>query len=341
MNVRGLILTAVAVVFALTGCLTRPETDKTALGERRIVGYFPAAAIALEQYNPGLEYLTHINLWFFNYDRKGEISSPRVSTLMLKRFIAEAHGEQTKVFVSIGGGHVTARTEAGRRYLTLFREKNFEPIIEALIRFADSTGIDGIDLDFEGDMMVPEYSDFIIELADAIADKPYQLSGAFGYWGARKMRDAAVTSFDFLNLMIYNESGLFDKELKDHSSFAHVEKTVAYWQNQRGIDRSKLVIGVPFYGWQRTVDADGRTVNEGSVTYREISENYPRQSLDSDFLTMPAQDGGRTVVTFNSLDLIRRKSHYARSFGGIMVWHIAQDTPDLRLLQAVYLGLID
>ena len=187
MNVRGLILTAVAVVFALTGCLTRPETDKTALGERRIVGYFPAAAIALEQYNPGLEYLTHINLWFFNYDRKGEISSPRVSTLMLKRFIAEAHGEQTKVFVSIGGGHVTARTEAGRRYLTLFREKNFEPIIEALIRFADSTGIDGIDLDFEGDMMVPEYSDFIIELADAIADKPYQLSGAFGYWGARKM----------------------------------------------------------------------------------------------------------------------------------------------------------
>ena len=209
MNVRGLILTAVAVVFALTGCLTRPETDKTALGERRIVGYFPAAAIALEQYNPGLEYLTHINLWFFNYDRKGEISSPRVSTLMLKRFIAEAHGEQTKVFVSIGGGHVTARTEAGRRYLTLFREKNFEPIIEALIRFADSTGIDGIDLDFEGDMMVPEYSDFIIELADAIADKPYQLSGAFGYWGARKMRDAAVTSFDFLNLMIYNESGLY------------------------------------------------------------------------------------------------------------------------------------
>ena len=333
MNVRGLILTAVAVVFALTGCLTRPETDKTALGERRIVGYFPAAAIALEQYNPGLEYLTHINLWFFNYDRKGEISSPRVSTLMLKRFIAEAHGEQTKVFVSIGGGHVTARTEAGRRYLTLFREKNFEPIIEALIRFADSTGIDGIDLDFEGDMMVPEYSDFIIELADAIADKPYQLSGAFGYWGARKMRDAAVTSFDFLNLMIYNESGLFDKELKDHSSFAHVEKTVA--------DRSKLVIGVPFYGWQRTVDADGRILNEGSITYREISENYPEQSLNSDFLTLPTEEGGRTVITFNSLDLIRKKSHYARSFGGIMAWHIAQDTPDLSLLQAVYLGLID
>ena len=214
MNVRGLILAA-AVVFSLPGCLTRPETDKAALGERRVVGYFPAAAIALEQYNPGLEYLTHINLWFFNYDRKGEISSPRVSALMLKRFIAEAHGEQTKVFVSIGGGHVTARTEAGRRYLTLFREKNFKPVIEALIRFADSTGIDGIDLDFEGDMMIPEYSDFIIELAAAVADKPYQLSGAFGYWGARKMRDAAVASFDFLNLMIYNESGLFDKELKD------------------------------------------------------------------------------------------------------------------------------
>lgn len=328
-------------VFLLSGCLTRPETDKSALGDRRVVGYFPAAAIMLDQYNPGLEYLTHINLWFFNLDRNGKISAPRVSSFELRKFIAKAHAVQTRVFISVGGGHVTSGTEVGRRYLKLFREGRHQVIIDALIRFVESNGIDGIDLDFEGDMMIPEYNDFIVALAKAVSDKPYRLSGAFGYWGARKMRDAAITSFDFLNLMIYNESGLFDKELKDHSSFAHVEKTVDYWQNRRGIDKSKLVIGVPFYGWQRTFDAGGKTVDQGSVTYRDVCRDYPGKSSKEDFLTIETENGGKKVITYNSLRLIREKSHYARSFGGIMIWHIAQDTPDLRLLRAVYGELIE
>ena len=340
MNKKGFTLLVLSL-FLPIGCLTRPETDKSALGGRRVVGYFPAAAIMLDQYNPGLEYLTHINLWFFNYDRNGKISAPRVSSLELKKFIAKAHAKQTRVFISIGGGHVTSKTEAGQRYLKLFRSGQFDTIIDALIRFVESNGIDGIDLDFEGDMMIPEYNDFIVALAKVVSDKPYQLSGAFGYWGARKMKDAAVTSFDFLNLMIYNESGLFDKELKDHSSFDHVEKTIDYWQNRRGIDRSKLVIGVPFYGWQRTFGADGKVVSQGSVTFRDVSGLYPDKSVKEDFLTIDTPDGGRQTITYNSLKLIREKSHYARAYGGIMIWHIAQDTPDLRLLRAVYSELIE
>lgn len=329
------------ILFLFSGCLTRPETDKSALGARRVVGYFPAAAIMLEQYNPGIEYLTHINLWFFNLDRNGQISAPRVTPFELRKFIAKAHARQTRVFISIGGGHVTSKTEVGQRYLQLFRSGRHRVIIDALLRFADSYGIDGIDLDFEGDMMIPEYNHFVTALAKAVSDKPYRLSGAFGYWGARKMSDAAVTAFDFLNLMIYNESGLFDKELKDHSSFAHVEKTIDYWQNRRGIDRSKLVIGVPFYGWQRIFDAQGNTVSQGSVTFRDVYGLYPGKAVKEDFLTLDTPEGGRQVITYNSLKLIREKSHYARAFGGIMIWHIAQDTPDLRLLRAIYSELIE
>lgn len=338
MRQKGLVL---LVLFLFSGCLTRPETDKTALGDRRVVGYFPAAAIMLDQYNPGLEYLTHINLWFFNLDRNGKISAPRVAAFELRKFISQAHAKQTRVFISVGGGHVTARSEAGQRYLQLFREGRYRVIIDALLRFADTYGVDGIDLDFEGDMMIPEYNHFVVAMAKAVADKPYQLSGAFGYWGARKMSDAAVASFDFLNLMIYNESGLFDKELKDHSSFAHVEKTLDYWRNKRGIDRSKLVVGVPFYGWQRTFDAEKKVVDQGSVTFRDVHNLYPELSLQNDFLTLPMPDGGHQVITYNSIQLIREKSHHARNYGGVMIWHIAQDTPDLRLLRNIYSELIE
>lgn len=340
MNQKGWLLLVLSV-FLFVGCLTRPDTDKSSLGDRRIVGYFPVSAIESNQYDPGLEYLSHINLWFFNLDEKGEISAPGVTPSQVRRFVNKAQKKRVRVFISVGGGHVHGGTAEGQRYLKLFREGRHQQLIDALLQYADKMGLDGIDLDFEGDMLIPEYNDFVVAMGKAIKDKPYQLSGAFGLWGSKKMKDAAITAFDFLNLMIYNESGLFDKNLKDHSSYTHVEKTLDYWKRERGIHQSKLVVGVPFYGWQRTLDKEGRVIQEGSITYRDVFKGYPEKAIKKDFLSIPKGDGVVTKMTYNSLRLIRKKSHLAANYGGVMIWHIAQDTSDLKLLKGIYTEMIN
>jgi len=103
----------------------------------------------------------------------------------------------------------------------------------------------------------------------------------------------------------------------DHSTYDDAVAAMSYWTDY-GIEKGKLLTGVPFYGRD-----EGWST---ALTYAQIVDLYdptPDQNWAEGFF-------------FNGIDLVKRKADYAFSngFGGMMIWELGQDKFDDRSLLA-------
>ncbi len=108
-----------------------------------------------------------------------------------------------------------------------------------------------------------------------------------------------------------------------HSSFEFAVANVDYWL-QRGLPKSKAILGVPFYGY-----GFGDDSRQGGVGYDQIIAKYPA-GLDVDKI-------GNTIW-YNGIPTIRAKTKYARDqqLGGVMIWSLDNDGKgDKSLLKAI------
>lgn len=327
----------ISLFVCLMGCISVNEPAQKFERKyegKKIVGYFPAKYAMSERYTVGTEYLTHLILWFFNPDELYNFYCEKAEVEKVKQLIRIAKREGCKVFLSIGGGHVNGRSKYAPRYRFLLRPENFPLFAEKLIDLVKVFEVDGIDLDLEGDMILEGFSEFICFLKTKLEDKNIELSGAFNIWGGRKLTHAAIHSFDFINLMAYNESGLFEKRLKHHSSFPTSQKHLDYWTKKRGISPDRVILGVPFYGWYKEFDLSYNLLNKKAVSYSYIHHHFPQLTLYDNFVEIHT-DVRRIVFTYNSMELIRKKTSLSRKYGGIMIWQLTQDTEGLVLLKIV------
>lgn len=119
---------------------------------------------------------------------------------------------------------------------------------------------------------------------------------------------------DFLTLMAYDGN-----DGAGHSPYEYAEQSLNYWLSQ-GLPQAKAVLGVPFYerptwhAYKELVTSDSQAANMDSIVFE-----------------------GRTVY-YNGLPTIRRKTELAlQCGGGVMIWHLSQDTgDDTSLLTAIY-----
>lgn len=301
---------------------------------KRIVGYFPARFAASADYDAGTQYLTHLLLWFYNPDEEYNFYCDEASELEVMQLIKKAKHEDCKIFLSIGGGAVHAASEYAPRYRYLMRSENHDLFISKLIELANRYKADGIDLDLEGAMILPGFSEFIVYAKEKLSQNGIELSGAFNIYGGKKLTDDAVHSFDFINVMAYNESGLFEKQLKNHSSYLHAQKHLNYWTHTRNVEPEKVVLGVPFYGWYNEFDLSGELQEKHSISFSYINKHF-HDLAEKDNLVEIKTDTRRIIFTFNGVDLIAHKTLLSKNYGGIMIWHIGQDSDDLKLLRTV------
>lgn len=327
MNILLLMLSGEAVNL-WAGCLIQP----------RIVGYLPLWAVS--SYTPNWNNITHLCLAFgvVQVDGTVDVTDVRIN----RHIIDEAHRNDVKVLLSIGGGGT-------KNFSSVILDKEKRKILVDELRcVVDELGLDGVDLDYEeweGGVGGASESDW--EKRAALENLYKELRGKLN---GKKLIAAAVNAswdnggtgvyncysntmfqyLDFVSLMIYDFSGPWSGTYTGpHSAWEFYVKSIRYWLENKKLPKDKLVAGVPFYGYKflKKNCADGVQ----SMAYREILEEYPERNAHlSDSVGLIYYDGIYTI---------KRKAEYIKEqkLGGIMVWEITQDTemPDKSLLNQI------
>lgn len=280
----------------------------------RVVGYIPSyrwGVVNTVDYTK----LTHINVAFVNpTDDEGTIGFGQDLTTLVNN----AHTHDVKVLASIGGAGANAT-----RYGLLLQDENRSDFVDSLVKFLHDHDLDGIDVDLEGPTLdIPEYGVFVADLADTLHKEGMLLTAALAQWDGWKVPDAALDSFDFINLMAYDVTGPWDADNPgQHSPYGKATEDISYWKNTRGVPQDKVVLGVPFYGYQ---------FSGGSVsawTFGQVVATYPGAEW--------VDQWGN--IYYNGIPTIQNKTALAMGQAkGIMIWELGQDASgDLSLLNAI------
>jgi len=272
--------------------------------------------------------ITHLNVAFANpTDADGNLSVPP----SLAEIVGQAHQNGVKVLISIGGGGVSEDAKARQLYFDLISDKNRAGFVQKLAAYVDSNQLDGLDVDLEGPAINKDYEAFVAELAKDLKPKKKLLTAAVSAWfGGDQITAKAFGHFDLINVMAYDATGPWDKTKPgQHSSMEYTKKSVDYWLN-RGVPKSKLVLGVPFYGY-----GFGDAFTKDGYTFAQIVSQYPGSE---------AKDEVGNTIWYNGIPTIRAKVKYVleEDFAGVMIWSIDQDAKgDQSLLSAIHDSLLN
>lgn len=294
-----------ALFISIAGCRKKDdgEVDQQRPLKIRISGYlldnFSAANEVL------LSQITDLNLAFINPDTAG-VFHPANG---LRSVIEKAHFKEVRVYLSIGGAAAPA-------HLKTLLANNRTLVINNLIDFVEEYNFDGVDVDLEGDFIDENYPHFVTELADALTRSSKKITAALATWNGNSIHDSTLRRFDYINVMAYDKTGPWDPlNAGPHAPFEMAVDDVTYFMNSRSIDSRKILLGVPFYGYQFGT-------NVSSLTYEEIVRAYP-EAETKDFVTT----ANNSTIYYNGIPTIERKVQYAKTsrLAGIMIWELQQD----------------
>lgn len=282
------------------------------VGAFNVVGYLPSYRFYAQN---SIQYdkLTHLMVCFANPD---ETTREFVFPSSLTNVVQKAHAAGCKVYVSIGGGGLSAALENIYEEETKFSKRNL--FIHSLMQFVRKNNLDGVDVDLEGALVqMNTYNDFVLELIDSAHASNIKISAAYAKWNGGSVSTATVEKLDFINTMSYDTYGPWSQTSGQHSPFSQATSEFSYW-HQRGADKKDVMIGLPFYGYEFQ---DNTTP---AWTWCSIVNTYP-DSLNQDNII--TNDG---TLYFNGISTIKQKVQFAidNDAGGVMIWEVGQDCFD-------------
>ncbi len=180
---------------------------------------------------------------------------------------------------------------------------------------------------------------------------------------------------DYINLMTFGYEGAWseiaahmaplygsERDPREANQASHsVDGTVRAYLD-RGVPADKLVIGVPFsaQAWQNVragslfglyQPADGvplGTRDGGTLFYGDLgpflnNPDYIRYFDDLSLVSWMYNPARHIAISYESPESARRKAAYVRGFGlgGLMAWEVSNDSDELTLMNALYLGLTE
>jgi chitinase len=280
----------------------------------RVVGYLLSGEIANgASASFDLSRVTYLNIFFNGQDAHHKLKH----LAHLDSTITAAHQLHVTVLASIGNGtKLSLLTDSGRA-----------GFVDSLMKSLDELHLDGIDVDLEDKSINNNYEAFIGDLSVALRQKGKLLTAAVATWESPLFTDKALSYFDFLNLMTYDDTGPWRlNEPGPHSPYSMAVSDLDFWTNKRGIAKSKLNLGLPFYGYSFGPGA------KHEYHYREIVEMLPGAESVDKAVVSPAD-----TVYYNGLITIKQKTAFAiQNAGGVMVWELLEDAPgEKSLLTAI------
>lgn len=292
--------------------------------QKTIVAYVPNW-VDLNSFSETIDYakLTHINIAFENpTNAEGDLSFNTKNPVL----IAKAQTNGVKVLISIGGGSASGSKTLLNRYFNLLNETNRAGFATKLADYVSRHGFDGLDVDIEGPSINHDYGAFIQELAKVLKPRGKLLTAALskGY-GGNQVPDSVFGHLDFVNIMAYDGAGYWNTNAPgQHASMEFARDNVRYWL-ERGLPKSKAVLGVPFYGY-----GFGEALRRRDYSYSAILAAYPGAENT---------DQVGNTIWYNGLPTIKAKTQYVidEGLGGIMIWSLDYDVKGERsLLSAIH-----
>lgn len=282
--------------------------------EKLIVGYY-----ANNQWNSlsknDANKLTHLNISFANPDANGDMQTYNHEAL--KGPIAEIKAQGVKVLLSVAGAGTTA--EMQDIWAEYMKPDKVNSFVDRTIALLLEYGYDGIDLDIEHDPFFAKlganYAPYVNLLSQKLKENGLLLTTALpGTYSFAATTSEVLSKFDFINIMTYDATGNWNlNNPGQHSSIDLAVNGINYWVNTKGIPREKIILGVPFYGW----DFDEVPLNSyRDFTFAQmvtINESYAY--LDN--VGKKYYNGIPTILTKTLLS--------EKECGGIMIWHIDCD----------------
>jgi len=308
------------LVLILSALILSPVKAQGHEGGFKIVGYYSLRAAMGDFKNFPFKRITHVNLYFMNPDTLGNFVK---DYSMLEPFIARAHRKNVKVLFSIAGGG------AHPYYHYLLKDGQRGMFIQNLVNLAVKYNFDGIDVDIEGSDIDENYEKFVGELSTVLKEKQKLMTAAIAVYYKDQFTDEALSKFDFVNVMVYDRTGPWRPEKQgQHSSYEDAVEDLDYFAKEREIPSSKMVLGVPFYGYGFGPETRAPVK---SMSYREITSKFPG-SESFDQLTF--DDG--MIMYYNGMPTIMKKTELAKSkASGVMIWQLQGDAEGLKSLLRV------
>ena len=289
--------------------------DKSA----RVVGYLPSYRF---DSNEKIDYckLTHLNLAFANPGSNGKLIINDFSGVVVR---ARNENSNIKIYISIGGGYLTDE-QASIWSNSIDIKDNRPVIINEIVNFVVDNSLDGVDVDLEWQYVTSGYSDFVIELKSALSTKGKSMTAALpGTTKFDNITEEALQTFDFINIMAYDFTGPWNPTASgQHSSYNNAVESINFWKNT-GVSKSKLTLGVPFYGYDFSNSSNVTSFTFGQM----ISTNNSYSEIDN--VGMKYYNGRPTIKSKVKLA--------SEQVSGIMIWELGQDSfSDYSLLKTIH-----
>ncbi len=280
-------------------CVTLGGFSQTSYSQR-VVGYMPSWAGDANsiQYTK----LTHINYSFALPNADGTIK-PLDNPAKLQTIVNRGHQNGVKVLLAVGGWTdnnvlIDPRFEA---FAASASGRN--TFVNACISLVNTYNLDGIDIDWEypdpGQSAI-NCQMLMTQLGTELHNRGKLLTMAvIGNGNTGEGVNSTVLSIiDGLNIMAYDANDY------QHSTYDYALSCLNYWGNTRGCAKSKINLGVPFYG-RPSWESYAALVNRGADPNADLFAG----------------------IGYNGIPTIKRKAQYVKSqgYGGIMIWELSQD----------------
>jgi GH18 family chitinase len=313
----------------ITSCNSVDDIDVIENGdlfstESRVVGYYSTGSFSL---NDKIQYckLTHLNIAFANPQIDGTMVLPGNSGDLLKNVMDTARSQNSniKIYIAIGGGWLS--DEMWNTYKNFLANPQDRPIlIDKIVSYVLDNGFDGVDVDLEWKYVTTGYSDFVIELSDALKAQSKGITAAYPSETRYSLiNDEALNALDFINLMVYDYTGPWNPSPGQHSSYNHAKRGIHFWKNKVGINPSKLTLGVPFYGYDFQNSTTVKSFTYGSMVDSDVS-NSEKDNVGKKYYN------GRPTIA-NKVNLA------SQNLSGIMIWRIGADSfSEYSLLETIH-----
>lgn len=325
---KRLRLLSLGLLFLLAGCAKEHLTQQQCMP---IVAVYPSWK---QQQMPIAEIpwdrFTHLALIFALPQADGSLLTSEIDQLVGPLGeMSRAKGK--KLFLSIGGavGYKDAFQQIAQS------PEKLRKFSQVVADYANKHQLDGIDIDWEYWTKQAELKQggndpveskllvtLLAELRKQLPEKTALTTSVFaGYWSGEQYLSEIQQYVDYVALMSYDFTGSWpESPVKHHADFSTFKASIDFLTD-RGFEREKILVGIPFYGKEFI---DGKNLQVADKAYRDLIPQLiaQKRSINS---------GKLGNIYYETPELVTQKSHYIMDEGmaGLMFFELTQDAHDL------------